>query len=113
MDLPHYCVSIIRGRGIDENAMLYITNRHPDKHIVFVDGWTGKGAISKELTRSVEAFKEKHGIMLDDELVVLADPGHCSSLYGTREDLSNPKCLFEFYGVRSDQSNGSEQPLDW
>ena len=94
VDLPHYCVSIIRGRGIDENAMLYIINHHPDKQIVFVDGWTGKGAISKELTRSVEAFKEKHGITLDDELVVLADPGHCSSLYGTREDYLIPSaCL--------------------
>lgn len=94
MDLPHYCVSIIRGRGIDENAMLYITNHHPAKQIVFVDGWTGKGAISKELTRSVDMFKEKHGITLDDELVVLADPGHCSSLYGTREDYLIPSaCL--------------------
>jgi hypothetical protein len=94
VDLPHYCVSILRGRGIDENAMLYITSHHPDKNIVFVDGWTGKGAISKELTRSVDAFKEKHGITLDDELVVLADPGHCSSLYGTREDYLIPSaCL--------------------
>ena len=94
VDLPHYCVSIIRGRGIDENALLSITNRHPDKQIVFVDGWTGKGAISKELTRSVEAFKEKHGVTLDDELIVLADPGHCSSLYGTREDYLIPSaCL--------------------
>lgn len=94
VDLPHYSISIMRGRGIDENALLYITSHHPDKHIVFVDGWTGKGAISKELTRSVEAFKEKHGITLDDELVVLADPGHCSTLYGTREDYLIPSaCL--------------------
>jgi len=93
-NLPHYSVSIIRGRGIDENAMLYITRQHPDKRIIFVDGWTGKGAISIELTKSVESFKEKHGIMLDDELVVLADPGHCASLYGTREDFLIPSaCL--------------------
>lgn len=94
VDLPHYCVSIIRGRGVDENAMLYIASRHPDKRIVFIDGWTGKGAISMELTKSVELFKDKHGITLDDELVVLADPGHCSSLYGTREDFLIPSaCL--------------------
>jgi len=93
-DAPHYSVSIIRGRGIDENAMLYIINKHTDKQIVFVDGWTGKGAIQKELTRSVHSFKEKHGIVLDDELAVLADPGYCSSLYGTREDFLIPSaCL--------------------
>lgn len=94
LDVPHYSVSIIRGRGIDENAMMYIVNKHPDKRIVFIDGWTGKGAISKELTKSVDLIEKKHGIILDDELAVLADPGHCSSLFGTREDFLIPSaCL--------------------
>ncbi|CAM3236226.1 cysteine protease StiP family protein [Filibacter tadaridae] len=94
LDVPHYSVSIIRGRGIDENAMMYIARKHPDKRVVFVDGWTGKGAISKELTKSVHSIKEKHGITLDDELAVLADPGYCSSLFGTREDFLIPSaCL--------------------
>ena len=71
-----------------------LLRHHPDKRIAFIDGWTGKGAISKELTRSVKSFEEKHGITLDDELIVLADPGHCSSLYGTREDFLIPSaCL--------------------
>ncbi|OCA88750.1 cysteine protease StiP family protein [Pseudobacillus wudalianchiensis] len=92
--IPHYSVSIIRGRGIDENAILYLTKQHSGKRLVFIDGWTGKGAISKELTRSAHLFKEKHGIELDDELAVLADPGHCSSLFGTREDFLIPSaCL--------------------
>lgn len=92
--VPHYSVSIIRGRGIDENALLYLLEQHPGKRLVFVDGWTGKGAISKELTRSARLFKEKYGVTLDDELAVLADPGHCSSLFGTREDFLIPSaCL--------------------
>ena len=111
-NLPHYSVSIIRGRGIDENAMLYITSQHPDKRIVFVDGWTGKGAISIELTKSVELFKEKHGIMLDDELVVLADPGSLFFLIWDAGGFSNPKRLFEFNSIRPGQPHGSEQPLD-
>ncbi|WP_438313447.1 cysteine protease StiP family protein [Sporosarcina sp. FA9] len=94
INVPHYSISIIRGRGIDENAMLHIIDTHPNQQIVFVDGWTGKGAIAIELTRSVESFKEKYGVALDDELVVLADPGYCSSLYGTREDFLIPSaCL--------------------
>ncbi|OAH57379.1 MULTISPECIES: cysteine protease StiP family protein [Bacillaceae] len=92
--LPHYSVSIIRGRGIDENALLYILHHHPGKRLVFIDGWTGKGAITKELTQSTHKFEKKHGIKLDDELAVLADPGYCSSLYGTREDFLIPNaCL--------------------
>lgn len=92
--VPHYSVSIIRGRGLDENAILYLMNEHPDKRLVFIDGWTGKGAISKELARSARLFEEKHGVLLDDELAVLADPGHCSSLFGTREDFLIPSaCL--------------------
>ena len=92
--IPHYSISIIRGRGLDENAMLHIVNEHPTKHICFIDGWTGKGAISKELTKSVDVFNEKYGDILDDELAVLADPGYCSSLFGTREDFLIPSaCL--------------------
>ena len=92
--LPHYSISIIRDRGIDENALQYILKKHPGKKIQFVDGWTGKGAISIELTKACIAFKEKYGVELDDELAVLADPGHCTSLYGTREDFLIPSaCL--------------------
>ncbi|MFZ5969336.1 MAG: cysteine protease StiP family protein [Bacillota bacterium] len=87
MDIPHYSVSIIRGKGIDENAIRYIVKHHPDRSIQFVDGWTGKGAITMELTKACQAFEEKYGIHLDDDLAVLADPGHCVRTFGTREDF--------------------------
>lgn len=94
VDLPHYSISIIRDRGLDENALHYILKKHPGKQIQFVDGWTGKGAISLELTKACKVFDEKYGIGLDDTLAVLADPGHCTSLYGTREDFLIPSaCL--------------------
>ncbi|MBS4190927.1 cysteine protease StiP family protein [Bacillus sp. FJAT-49705] len=94
VDLPHYSVSIIRDKGLDENAIHYILKQHPGKKIQFVDGWTGKGAISIELTKACHRFHERYGIMLDDTLAVLADPGHCTSLYGTREDFIIPSaCL--------------------
>ncbi|MGG0892585.1 cysteine protease StiP family protein [Cytobacillus horneckiae] len=94
IDIPHYSLSIIRDRGIDENALLYILKKHAGKNIQFVDGWTGKGAISIELTKACNRFYEKHKILLDDTLAVLADPGNCTSLYGTREDFLIPSaCL--------------------
>lgn len=94
LNVPHYSISIIRGRGLDENAMMHIVNEHPENHITFIDGWTGKGAISKELTKSVNIFNEKYSKTLDDELAVLADPGYCTSLFGTRDDFLIPSaCL--------------------
>jgi hypothetical protein len=92
--IPHYSVSIIRGKGLDLNAISHILSKHPNKRIVFVDGWTGKGAITKELYKSIDSFFEQYGFQLDGDLAVLADPGHCSTLFGTREDFLIPNaCL--------------------
>ncbi|MCM3114535.1 cysteine protease StiP family protein [Neobacillus sp. MER 74] len=94
VSVPHYSISIIRDRGIDENALKYILTQHPNAEIQFVDGWTGKGAISKELTKACHEFKKKYGVSLDDTLAVIADPGYCTTLFGTREDFLIPSaCL--------------------
>lgn len=96
IEIPHYSISIIRGRGIDENAVRFILERHPEALLQFIDGWTGKGAITRELSEAVKGYREKHAIgeRLNDELAVIADPGHCVKLYGTREDYLIPNaCL--------------------
>jgi hypothetical protein len=93
-DLSHYSISIIRGKGIDENAVKYILRKHPGVEIQFIDGWTGKGAIRKVLIQACESFGRKYGIELNDDLAVLADPGCCSSTFGTRDDFLIPSaCL--------------------
>ncbi|WP_351236777.1 phosphoribosyltransferase [Streptomyces sp. NPDC002133] len=89
LDLPHYAVSIVRGRGIDENALRWLAAQHDPADVVFVDGWTGKGAISRELAAALSEFDG-----FDPEIAVLADPGGCVSTYGTREDFLIPSaCL--------------------
>ncbi|WP_231889979.1 cysteine protease StiP family protein [Bacillus sp. SJS] len=94
IDVPHYSVSIIRGRGIDENAMKYIFENHPSESIQFVDGWTGKGAIKKELNEAVEHLNKTYGTNISDTMAVLADPGYCVTIYGTRGDFLIPSaCL--------------------
>jgi hypothetical protein len=95
LDLPHYSISIIRGKGIDENALKYIFQQHGlETQLQFIDGWTGKGAIRKVLIESCREFERKYGIRLNDDLAVLADPGYCSGMYGTREDYLIPSaCL--------------------
>ncbi|MNB72163.1 Cysteine protease StiP precursor [compost metagenome] len=94
-DLPHYSISIIRGKGIDENALLYMLQRHGrGARLQFIDGWTGKGAIRQVLIEACRNFAARYGIALDDDLAVLADPGHCSATFGTREDYLIPSaCL--------------------
>ncbi|MFF2134768.1 phosphoribosyltransferase [Streptomyces sp. NPDC058193] len=89
IDLPHYAVSIVRGRGIDANALRWLAAHHDPADVVFVDGWTGKGAITRELAAALEDFEG-----FDPEIAVLADPGGCVRTYGTREDFLIPSaCL--------------------
>ncbi|MFE9681456.1 phosphoribosyltransferase [Streptomyces sp. NPDC006285] len=95
VDLPHYAVSIVRGRGIDANALRWLAAHHDPADVVFVDGWTGKGAITRELAQAIEEFEATDGIGgFDPEIAVLADPGSCVRTYGTREDFLIPSaCL--------------------
>ncbi|MFG1790585.1 phosphoribosyltransferase domain-containing protein [Nocardia sp. NPDC049149] len=87
LDVPHYAVSIVRDRGIDAVALDYLARHHDPSTIVFVDGWTGKGAITRELTEALDAYHAAGGARFNDELAVLADPGHCVRTYGTRDDF--------------------------
>ncbi|WP_338026067.1 cysteine protease StiP family protein [Abyssisolibacter fermentans] len=94
IDIPHYSISIIRGKGIDENSIKYILRKHPNRQIQFIDGWTGKGAITNELSKACKNFNEKYLTNIDDRLAVIADPAHCTTIYGTREDFLIPSaCL--------------------
>ncbi|MGY0502312.1 phosphoribosyltransferase [Nocardia sp. FBN12] len=85
--VPHYAVSIVRDRGIDAVALDYLARHHDPASIVFVDGWTGKGAITHELTAALDAYHAAGGARFNDELVVLADPANCVRTYGTRDDF--------------------------
>ena len=57
INVPHYSISIIRGRGIDDNAMKYLLEKYRPQQILFVDGWIGKGAILNELKKDISAYE--------------------------------------------------------
>jgi hypothetical protein len=82
----HYSVSIIRGRGIDENALAYIARRHGTANAVFVDGWTGKGAIRGELDRALASGASGFAPFL----AVVADPAGRADLAATFDDYVIP-----------------------
>lgn len=85
----HYTISIIRGVGIDKNAINYILARHNPEEIQFIDGWTGKGAIQRELISAMCDFPQ-----INSGLAVLSDPAGVAELCGTHEDfLIASSCL--------------------
>ena len=86
IDSKHFGVSIIRDKGLDRNAMQFIFKQRPLEGVVFVDGWTGKGAISNELAKSWLEITGRQS----PELVVLADPGGFASLSASHEDWLIP-----------------------
>ncbi len=92
LDLDHFTMSIVRGRGIDEVALRYLAERYNPADVVFVDGWTGKGAIAVELAQAIEQARSIGAF--SPELAVLADTGSCVRTFGTRADFLIPSaCL--------------------
>lgn len=100
LKVSHYSISIIRGVGIDENAMDYIVELEGIdrvKNFIFVDGWTGKGAILRQLEHAVAQLKMNNPGKWEDlspELAVLADPANICNIFGTKQDFLLPtSCL--------------------
>ncbi|MFX9938901.1 cysteine protease StiP domain-containing protein, partial [Acinetobacter baumannii] len=65
-----------------------IIAKHGHDSIVFVDGWTGKGAIRQELQRSLSNDSRFNGKPIP--LVVLSDIAGCAWLAASGEDWLIP-----------------------
>jgi len=92
-DAPHYSISIIRDKGIDENAIKHILEYGKDEDIIFIDGWTGKGVISKELISSIANFNEKYKTNISSKLYVLSDISGKADISATSEDYLIPSAI--------------------
>ena len=96
-DVEHYSISIIRDRGIDQNALRYLLRREDadarGRDIVFVDGWTGKGVISRELWKYVGRFNAAHNSTISPDLHVLSDLSGTSLISASLEDYPIPSAL--------------------
>lgn len=76
-------LSLFVGLGIDQVALTQLQSDHPDRTIVFVDGWTGRGGVSREIA------KIKAG-----PLAVLIDPWGWADFSGIQEDILCPSACF-------------------
>lgn len=90
MDAPHYSISIIRDRGIDENALNHIVANHPDGELIFIDGWTGKGVIKRELDSFIAHYNQINNQNISNALYVLSDIAGVANYSGGYDDYLIP-----------------------
>ena len=92
--IAHFSISIIRDRGIDTNALEYILQQgFAPEQIVFVDGWTGKGVIKRELDRFIAQFNQQHHTHIRSDLYVLSDLAGVSGYAASCEDYLIPSAI--------------------
>jgi uracil phosphoribosyltransferase len=91
----HYSISIVRDKGIDENALDYLIfdqKIRPDS-IVFVDGWTAKGVMTEELKKAVQVYNMRRNLNLSEQLFVISDIGGTADFSATFDDYAIPSAL--------------------
>lgn len=76
-------ISLFVGIGVDRVGLTEFQNRHPERTLIFVDGWTGKGGVADELKRL--------GL---GPLAVLIDPWGRADFTGIETDLFCPSACF-------------------
>ncbi len=91
-DARHYSISIIRDRGIDQNALQFILRREQrnPNGLAFVDGWTAKGVISEELRQAVRDWNSCQSEQLVEKLYVVSDIGGVADVAATDDDYAIP-----------------------
>ena len=90
----HFSVSIIRDRGIDDVALQHILNQgHAPESIVFIDGWTGKGVISRVLKQAVSDFNQRNRVAIDSGLYVLSDLAGSAACAASSADYLIPSSI--------------------
>lgn len=92
-NVSHYSISLIRDRGIDQNALRWIVERHAPESIVFIDGWTGKGVMARELRTAINALDRSLSNSIDDRLMVIADLCGAAGFAATSDDYLIPSSL--------------------
>ncbi|CAB1275551.1 cysteine protease StiP family protein [Candidatus Nitrosacidococcus tergens] len=93
IDSQHYSISIIRDRGIDQQALSFLLNVHrrPAAGIVFIDGWTAKGIITQEFKQAIADWNRSHyGNQINNALYVISDIAGIADGAATYEDYPIP-----------------------
>lgn len=93
VEAPHYTVSIVQGKGFDVAAIKHILAAgYAAEQLIFVDGWTGKGVVRRELSQALKQLEPTCG-KFHDVLFVLSDIAGVAEYAATREDVLIPSAL--------------------
>lgn len=76
-------LSLFVGIGIDQAALRSVRENYPERRLVFVDGWTGRGGVAREIAKTGAG-----------PLAVLIDPWGWADFSGTQEDIFCPTACF-------------------
>ncbi len=76
-------LSLFVGLGIDHAALNQIRENYPSRKIIFVDGWTGRGGVARELAK-----------LGAGPLAVLIDPWGWADFSGCQADIFCPSACF-------------------
>ncbi len=89
-DIKHYSISIVRDKEIDNMALKYILKKHPQHELIFVDGWTGKGVINRELKHFITKFNKVNNVNVSNNLYVISDIASVSDFAVSNDDYLIP-----------------------
>tara|TARA_R110001592_G_scaffold259970_3_gene524240 strand:- start:1101 stop:2192 length:1092 start_codon:yes stop_codon:yes gene_type:complete len=91
----HYSISIVRDKGIDVNALDYLIFdlKIAPESLVFIDGWTAKGVITKELKQAIGQYNKSRNVAIGDQLYVVSDIGGTADYSVTLRDYTIPSAL--------------------
>jgi len=91
----HFSISIVRDKGIDVNALDYLIFdlKIAPESIVFIDGWTAKGVITKELKQAIGQYNKSRNVDISDQLYVVSDIGGTADYSVTLRDYTIPSAL--------------------
>lgn len=94
-EVPHYAMSIFRDRGLDKNALHFLVAQtpHSGEASVFIDGWTGKGVICRELQKWITEYNRCNNTRISSDLYTLSDPAGTATYTATHEDYLIPSAL--------------------
>lgn len=76
-------LSLFVGLGIDGVALKSLRRTYPDRRIVFVDGWTGRGGVARAIADLGQG-----------PLAVLVDPWGWADFSGVQDDIFCPTACF-------------------
>ena len=95
VNAQHFSISIVRDKGIDVNALDYLIYdlKIPPESIVFIDGWTAKGVITRELKQAIAEYNNRRQVNIGAQLYVISDIGGTADFSVTLRDYTIPSAL--------------------